>query len=178
MGLYNIHLSQTTAIEGGVYSFLLEDIFSKLKPGCYCHAFDPRTCFLFRHIPTSLSCILSRHIWSLSKCFPHKNCAAGSILPCAFCYLNDLKLFRFAFFPIDFTSVAAISFIFSTAFILLATHRYFVGAEINLISPLALSYMELLLRYGADPNSKDRTGLTPLMKACRHPQGKWVEASC
>ncbi|XP_022644387.1 tankyrase-1-like isoform X2 [Varroa jacobsoni] len=50
-------------------------------------------------------------------------------------------------------------------------HRYFVGAEINLISPLALSYMELLLRYGADPNSKDRTGLTPLMKACRHPQG-------
>ncbi|OQR76192.1 ankyrin-1-like [Tropilaelaps mercedesae] len=50
-------------------------------------------------------------------------------------------------------------------------HRYFLGAEINLISPLALSYMKLLLRFGADANSKDRTGLTPLMKACRHPQG-------
>lgn len=31
--------------------------------------------------------------------------------------------------------------------------------------------MDLLLRYGADPDSRDRAGLTPIMKACRHPQG-------
>jgi len=49
--------------------------------------------------------------------------------------------------------------------------RYFLGAEINLISPLNISFMDLLLRFGADPDSRDRAGLTPLMKACRHPQG-------
>lgn len=49
--------------------------------------------------------------------------------------------------------------------------RYFLGAEINLISPLNTRFLDLLLKYGADPNSRDRTGLTPLMKACRHPQG-------
>ncbi|GFY75294.1 ankyrin-1 [Trichonephila inaurata madagascariensis] len=49
--------------------------------------------------------------------------------------------------------------------------RYFLGAEINLISPLNTRFLELLLKYGANPNSRDRTGLTPLMKACRHPQG-------
>lgn len=49
--------------------------------------------------------------------------------------------------------------------------RYFLGAEINLVSPLNTRFLELLLKYGADPNSRDRTGLTPLMKACRHPQG-------
>lgn len=31
--------------------------------------------------------------------------------------------------------------------------------------------MELLLKFGAQPDSRDRAGLTPLMKACRHPQG-------
>ncbi|GFQ83319.1 ankyrin-1 [Trichonephila clavata] len=49
--------------------------------------------------------------------------------------------------------------------------RYFLGAEINLISPLNTRFLELLLKHGANPNSRDRTGLTPLMKACRHPQG-------
>ncbi|GBM70702.1 Ankyrin-1 [Araneus ventricosus] len=49
--------------------------------------------------------------------------------------------------------------------------RYFLGAEINLISPLNTRFLELLLRHGANPNSRDRTGLTPLMKACRHPDG-------
>lgn len=49
--------------------------------------------------------------------------------------------------------------------------RYFLGAEINLISPLNIKFLELLLRHGADPDSRDRSGLTPLMKACRHPQG-------
>lgn len=49
--------------------------------------------------------------------------------------------------------------------------RYFLGSEINLISPLNITFMEMLLRYGADPDARDRAGLTPLMKACRHPQG-------
>ncbi|UYV82594.1 hypothetical protein LAZ67_22000062 [Cordylochernes scorpioides] len=48
---------------------------------------------------------------------------------------------------------------------------YFLGSEINLISPLNLRFLELLLKFGADPNSRDRSGLTPLMKACRHAEG-------
>lgn len=46
-----------------------------------------------------------------------------------------------------------------------------MGSEINLINPLKISAIKLLLKYGADPNSRDRSGLTPLMKAARHPQG-------
>lgn len=49
--------------------------------------------------------------------------------------------------------------------------RYFMGAEINLVSILEIRCIELLLKYGAHPDSRDRTGLTPLMKAARHPQG-------
>lgn len=49
--------------------------------------------------------------------------------------------------------------------------RYFLGSEINLISPLNITFMEMLLKYGACPDSRDRSGLTALMKACRHPQG-------
>ena len=49
-------------------------------------------------------------------------------------------------------------------------HRYFFGNEVNLISPLNAKFMELLLTYGAYPDARDRTGLTPLMKACRLPQ--------
>lgn len=48
--------------------------------------------------------------------------------------------------------------------------RYFFGCEINLISPLNTLAMRMLLTYGADPDSRDRNGLTPLMKACRLPQ--------
>ena len=48
--------------------------------------------------------------------------------------------------------------------------RYFFGSEINLVSPLNTSAMELLLMYGAMPDARDRMGLTPLMKACRCPQ--------
>lgn len=48
--------------------------------------------------------------------------------------------------------------------------RYFFGCEINLISPLNTVAMQMLLMYGADPDSRDRNGLTPLMKACRLPQ--------
>lgn len=49
--------------------------------------------------------------------------------------------------------------------------RYFLGSELNLISPLNIKFLEMLLRFGADPDNRDRAGLTPLMKACRHPQG-------
>lgn len=48
--------------------------------------------------------------------------------------------------------------------------RYFFGSEINLVSPLDLDCMELLLAFGAQPNTRDRAGLTPLMKAARLPQ--------
>ncbi|KAF7271023.1 uncharacterized protein LOC143194346 isoform X2 [Rhynchophorus ferrugineus] len=45
--------------------------------------------------------------------------------------------------------------------------RYFFGAEINLINDL--EFLELLLTFGANPDSRDRSGLTPLMKAVRQP---------
>lgn len=47
--------------------------------------------------------------------------------------------------------------------------RYFFGAEINLVTDL--DFLELLLTFGANPDSRDRSGLTPLMKAARQPQG-------
>lgn len=47
--------------------------------------------------------------------------------------------------------------------------RYFFGSEINLITDL--EYLELLLTFGANPDSRDRSGLTPLMKAARQPHG-------
>jgi len=46
-----------------------------------------------------------------------------------------------------------------------------MGSEINLISILKVSCIKLLLEYGAHPDSRDRSGLTPLMKAARHPLG-------
>ncbi|XP_063218720.1 poly [ADP-ribose] polymerase tankyrase-1-like [Bacillus rossius redtenbacheri] len=49
--------------------------------------------------------------------------------------------------------------------------RYFFGSEINLVSPLDLEFMRLLLTFGANPDTRDRSGLTPLMKAARLPQG-------
>ncbi|XP_049793661.1 ankyrin repeat and SOCS box protein 14-like [Schistocerca nitens] len=49
--------------------------------------------------------------------------------------------------------------------------RYFFGSEINLVSPLDVEFMQLLLSFGANPDSRDRAGLTPLMKAARLPQG-------
>ncbi|XP_069356953.1 ankyrin repeat and SOCS box protein 3-like [Maniola hyperantus] len=47
--------------------------------------------------------------------------------------------------------------------------RYFFGAEINLVSDP--EYLELLLMFGANPDSRDRAGLTPLMKAARQRKG-------
>lgn len=49
--------------------------------------------------------------------------------------------------------------------------RYFFGSEINLVSPLDLEFLRLLLTFGAHPETRDRAGLTPLMKAARLPQG-------
>lgn len=46
--------------------------------------------------------------------------------------------------------------------------RYFFGSEINLVTDL--EFLELLLTFGANPDSRDRAGLTPLMKAVRQPQ--------
>lgn len=47
--------------------------------------------------------------------------------------------------------------------------RYFFGSEINLVSPTDIEFMRLLLTFGADCNLRDRSGLTPLMKAARLP---------
>ncbi|CAH2101729.1 unnamed protein product [Euphydryas editha] len=47
--------------------------------------------------------------------------------------------------------------------------RYFFGSEINLVSDP--EYLELLLMFGANPDSRDRAGLTPLMKAARQRKG-------
>ena len=48
--------------------------------------------------------------------------------------------------------------------------RYFLGSEINLINPLNTKFLDLLLAFGANVDSRDRTGMTPLMKACRQPR--------
>lgn len=47
--------------------------------------------------------------------------------------------------------------------------RYFLGAEISLVTDS--ESLELLLNYGAHTESKDRSGLTPLMRACRYNYG-------
>lgn len=49
--------------------------------------------------------------------------------------------------------------------------RYFLGSELNFVHPLNIQFLELLLLFGADPNARDRSSLSPLMKACRHPDG-------
>lgn len=49
-----------------------------------------------------------------------------------------------------------------------ANKRYFFGAEINLVNDVEA--LALLLTFGANPNFKDRSGLTPLMKAARYGQ--------
>lgn len=55
-----------------------------------------------------------------------------------------------------------------------ASAMYYLGQEINLVDPTDLASLDLLLVYGADPNAKNRHGMTPLMKACRNPEA--VEA--
>ncbi|XP_044739520.1 putative ankyrin repeat protein RF_0381 isoform X1 [Chrysoperla carnea] len=46
--------------------------------------------------------------------------------------------------------------------------RYFFGSEINLVNDI--EFLELLLTFGANPDTRDRAGLTPLMKAARQSQ--------
>ncbi|XP_018020475.1 ankyrin-3 isoform X2 [Hyalella azteca] len=53
--------------------------------------------------------------------------------------------------------------------------RYFFGSEINLVSPLKTELLELLLSWGARPDTRDRYGFTPIMKAC-HVQQEAEEA--
>lgn len=47
--------------------------------------------------------------------------------------------------------------------------RYFFGAEINLASDL--ESLELLLNFGANTETRDRQGLTPLMRYARQAGG-------
>lgn len=47
--------------------------------------------------------------------------------------------------------------------------RYFLGAEISLVADT--ESLELLLNYGAHTESRDRAGMTPLMRAARYNQG-------
>jgi len=45
--------------------------------------------------------------------------------------------------------------------------KYFLGFEINLLPYENYQSLELILRYGANPNALSRSGITPLIKACR-----------
>ena len=45
--------------------------------------------------------------------------------------------------------------------------QYFLGYEINLLPCENHSSLELILRHGANPDALSRSGLTPLIKACR-----------
>lgn len=47
--------------------------------------------------------------------------------------------------------------------------RYFLGAEISLVTDT--ESLGLLLKFGAHTESRDRSGLTPLMRACRYHYG-------
>ncbi|CAF0876470.1 unnamed protein product [Rotaria sordida] len=45
--------------------------------------------------------------------------------------------------------------------------QYFLGYEINLLSYENYNSLELILKHGANPNALSRSGITPLIKACR-----------
>ena len=45
--------------------------------------------------------------------------------------------------------------------------KYFLGHEINVLPYENLAALELILKHGANPNALSRSGLTPLIKACR-----------
>lgn len=47
--------------------------------------------------------------------------------------------------------------------------RYFFGSEINLVNDTEA--LELLLTFGANTEIRDRSGMTPLMRAARHSHG-------
>eukprot|EP00106_Octopus_bimaculoides_P016544 XP_014783986.1 PREDICTED: putative ankyrin repeat protein RF_0381 isoform X2 [Octopus bimaculoides] len=48
-----------------------------------------------------------------------------------------------------------------------ANRRYFMGFEINLVPLQNIECLDLLLQYGANPNSINRCGVSPLMKAAK-----------
>lgn len=50
---------------------------------------------------------------------------------------------------------------------------YFLGSELNLAAsvPGNLKFIELLLRFGARTESRNRSGLTPLLQLARMPNG-------
>ena len=48
-----------------------------------------------------------------------------------------------------------------------ANQHYFLGYEINLLPYENLSSLELILKHGANANALSRSGITPLIKACR-----------
>lgn len=50
-----------------------------------------------------------------------------------------------------------------------ANKRYFFGSEISLVTDT--ESLELLLTYGAHTETRDRAGMTPLMRAARHSNG-------
>lgn len=54
--------------------------------------------------------------------------------------------------------------IFAGAYV---NQRYFLGYEINLLPYENLSALDLILKHGANPNALSRSGITPLIKACR-----------
>lgn len=45
--------------------------------------------------------------------------------------------------------------------------QYFLGYEINVLSYENHNSLELILQHGANPNALSRSGITPLIKACR-----------
>ena len=45
--------------------------------------------------------------------------------------------------------------------------KYFIGHEINIVPLENIECLEVLLKYGADPDSYNRAGITMLMKACK-----------
>ncbi|XP_013401108.1 ankyrin repeat and KH domain-containing protein mask [Lingula anatina] len=49
-------------------------------------------------------------------------------------------------------------------------NQYILGAEINLVPLEYTKCLELLLMYGANPNVFSRSGITPIMKACKERQ--------
>jgi ankyrin repeat protein len=50
---------------------------------------------------------------------------------------------------------------------------YFLGSELHLAAsqPCSVPYVELLLKHGANIESRDRSGLTPLMRVAKQPNG-------
>ena len=48
-----------------------------------------------------------------------------------------------------------------------ANQQYFLGYQINVLPYENLRSLELILKYGADPDAISRSGITPLIKACR-----------